>query len=237
MESKANITWQKAAILVAVLTVVLPVALKFSLATLFPSRDLLFQTTPAVYVDGLTTASIIVTNAGRSPERNVVVKLQRQSLSPEKILVTIGEPTRSSATHYDSAEPKISLSKLKGGDSFVIPVGDLHPDEAVVVYLAGKVEGLTASSLALYSARVESSTTVAMRADGIARPEHELTLHGIYWAFSPYVLAILLAALIFILAIALIHETFFDDDHKKMARWWRAMDSLQEKIDKDRRYQ
>lgn len=238
MSAESTTTWQKIAIIIALLTLALPAAARFGWQLVFPPNYLLYETTHTTKIDETQIASVIVVNAGHATQKDVVLYLPSNSVDTEHVKIEISSPKRTHLRSLFEAEPKTPIKKYSQESGFKVPLGNIAPEEEVrVTLLAASKEDLFLTRLSLSDVRVESSSMSAFEADGLRYPAFGDDRHTIYVQVSPYALAFVLAFLGLILLTGLIHDIFFETPQKKVTRLWRQMDQLQEKIDKERRYQ
>ncbi len=239
MSTENSITWQKLAIIIAVLTIVLPALAKFYLNIVFPENYLLYEASHTTKTDKIQTASIIVSNAGRGTQKEVFLYLPSDATEYKNTSIEVSTPKRSGLRNIFEAEPSIPLEKFSKETGAKIPLGNIEPEEEVPITLTSisKSEDPYLKRLTLSDARVESASMLAIEADGIRYPRFNDDLHSTYISMAPFMLAMLLAILGIAILAGMIFDLFFDSPQKKMTRLWRQMDQLQEKIDKERRYQ
>lgn len=239
MSTESPITWQKIAIIVAILSVALPTVAKFYLNMVFPENYLLYEKTHTTKTEEIQTASIIVYNAGRGIQKDVFLYIPSDVTEYENTSVEVSNPYRSGLRSiYDAPSPD-PLEKFFKERGSKIPLGNIKPEEEVLVTLRviPKPDDPYTPRLSLSDVQVESSSMSAIEADGIKYPRFHEDAHSLYMSAAPFFLALTLALLGLALFIAMIFDIFFDTPQKKMSRLWRQMDELQEKIDKERRYQ
>src|SRR3546814_12053231 len=94
MKSESSITWQKVAIVIAILTLALPTAIRFSWQLVFPPNYLLYETTHTTRIDNSQAASVIVINAGNSTQKDVALYLPSDSTDAETTKVEIRSEER-----------------------------------------------------------------------------------------------------------------------------------------------
>jgi len=228
--------WNKAAVITTVLIVLIPATGRFAWQVIFPPDYLLYYVTPAIVAYDSTAQAIITTNAGSQPQEDVTLYLPSGSLDPENTKIEITSPKQYGS--YFRAEPDISINDVTHKGGYKIPLGRLNPGEEVRFAVASKdVTGYRSYTLPISDVRIESSATVAKEADGTPYPDHPDDLHNIYISASPYIFALFASIIALIMLIGLLYDIFFDSHKKQMTRLWRQMDDLQEKIDKERRYQ
>lgn len=239
MSTEIPVTWQKVTIIIALLTLALPTAARFGWQLVFPPDYLLYETSHTTKVGNNQAASVIVVNAGNTTQRDVALYLPSDSTDPKQTKIEISSPRSSNIRSLFEAEPEISFEKFSQESGFKIPLGNIAPEQEVRVTLfaTAKKEDLIPTRLSLSDARVESSSMSAIEADGVRYPAYSDDLHTMYDKTSPYILAIVLALFGLIMLISLLHDIFFETPQKQMTRLWRQMDLLQEKIDKERRYE
>src|SRR3546814_7124829 len=125
MKSESSITWQKVAIVIAILTLALPTAIRFSWQLVFPPNYLLYETTHTTRIDNSQAASVIVINAGNSTQKDVALYLPSDSTDAETTKVEISSPRRFNLRSLFEADPKTSLSKYSQESGFKIPLGNI----------------------------------------------------------------------------------------------------------------
>ncbi|WP_162615847.1 P-loop NTPase family protein [Solilutibacter oculi] len=237
-ESSSSVTWQKLAVIIAILTLALPVFARFAFRVVFPDNYLLYETTSVIKTERSQVGAVIVINGGTAAQKEVALYLPSGAADAKSTFVEISAPRRSSLRSLFEADPSTPLSKFSQGTGFKIPLGTIEKDEEVRVTLKTIQPGdLPTSSLLLSEVRAESAAMTAIEADGLRRPEFHEDWHTFYMDVSPYLLALVLAVICLGVLVSFIHDVFFDTPRKKMARLWRQMDQLQEQIDKDRRYE
>lgn len=237
-DASSTITWQKIAIIVAVLTLALPAAVRFAWNVVFPPDYLLYEVIPSIQANDILVGGVVVVNGGRSPQKEVALYLPSSAARPENVTVEISAPRSSSLRSLFDADPNTPLTKFSQESGSRIPLGTIDPEQEVrITFKATKPDGVFSQSLTLRDARVESSTMTAIEADGIRRPRFHEDAHTFYHDFAPYLLAFLIALIGLAILISFIHDVFFDTPQRKMSRLWRQMDTLQEQIDKERRYE
>jgi hypothetical protein len=239
MSSETTATWQKVAVIIAVLTVALPTVSRFLWRVVFPPDYLLYETTHTTRGEGIQSASIVVTNAGLDVQRDVALYLSLDSANASVTRVEVSSPRRSGLRSLFNADPKVPLSTFAHDAGFKVPLGNIGPEEEVRVtlILVANDEDRFTPTLSLSDARVESASMSAIEADGHRRPQFGDDAHSVYVQLAPYVLAMLLAVIGLMIFLSIIFDVFFDTPQQKMTRLWRQMDQLQEQIDKERRYQ
>ena len=231
-------TWQKVAIIIAVLTFTLPAGARFAWQVIFPANYLLYETTHTTRTDAIQTATAIVTNDGSATQRDVAIYLPVEAMDPAQVKVEVSSPRTAGLRSIFEAQAKVPLQKYAEDTGSKIPLGNIAPGQEVrVTFVATADPDSYLRSLSLSDMRVESSTSSAIEADGVRRPSFNEDWHTSYMQAAPYILAFLLGILGLFLIVGLIYDIFFETPQKKMARLWRQMDTLQEKIDKERRYQ
>ena len=239
MSTENSTTWQKVTIIIALLTLALPTAARFGWHLVFPPNYLLFETSHTTKIGATQSASVIVVNAGNETQRDVALYIPSDATDAKNTKIEISSPRRSNLRSLFEAEPQTAIAKYSQESGFKVPLGNIAPEEEVrVTFIAtsGK-EDLIPTRLTLSDARVESSSMSAIEADGVRYPAYGDDLHSMYVQVAPYILAIFLALFGLIMLISLLHDIFFETPQKQMTRLWRQMDQLQEKIDKERRYQ
>lgn len=237
-ETSSAVTWQKIAIIIAILTLALPAAVRFAWKIVFPPNYLLYEVAPSVQVGDIVVGGLVVVNGGGAPQKEVALYLPSRAANPKYVTVEVSSPRRSSLRSLFDAEPNVPLTSFSKESGSRIPLGTIEPDEEVrVTFKATKPDNDFSQPLSLRDARVESSAMTAIEADGIRRPEFHEDLHTFYVDSAPYLLAFLFALIGLAVLINFIHDVFFDTPQKKMTRLWRQMDTLQEQIDKERRYE
>jgi len=239
MIQESNTTWQKATVIIAVLAVVVPVAVRYAWNVVVPANYLLYETTFTTKTSNVQTASVIVVNAGNAAQKQVTIYLPSTATNPKQTTIEISSPRNPNLRYLFEAEPKIPLTKYIDDTGSKIPIGNIDPGNEVRVTLAeaSQSENLGIHALSLSDARVNSSAASGIKADGIRYPDLADDIHSIFLSASPYFLALLLAIFILFTVIGIIFTAFFDSPYKQMSRLWRQMDTLQEKIDKNRRYE
>lgn len=232
-------TWQKVTVIIAVLAVVVPFVARYAWGVVFPANYLLYETTFTTKTPGTQTASIIIRNDGGAIQKNVTIYLPSKAADPKRTTIDISSPQNPSLEYLIDAEPKIQLSRYTEETGAKIPVGDIGPGNGVRVTLAetSKGDDLQMAALSLSDVRVDSSAAPAVKADGVRYPSFADDAHSVFLSVSPYLLAFILLLVVVGMVGGLIFSTFFDTPHKQMSRLWRQMDTLQEKIDKERRYE
>lgn len=218
--------------LVAVFAVLVPMVGRYTWGLLFPSDYLLFQEISSIEGKGFSAAGIVITNAGSRRQNSIVLSLP-VSFGPEGERWFNVSPARRLILPFDNAE--VSDALVAKGNRYEISVGTLMPKESVRVTLLAM--GNTKDEQPtwhFYGLRVQSATTVALEASSTKHPTHDLSAADFYREMAPYVLAA--AALFIALAVfvSLLFDLFFDSDEKKVARLWRQMDAIQERIFKER---
>lgn len=239
MTSENTTTWQKVTVIIAVLAVVVPVAARYSWNVVFPANYLLYEATFTTKTTGTQTASVIIMNAGNAVQKNVTIYLPSKATNAKLTTIEISSPQSPSLGYLIDAEPKTSLAKYTEETGAKIPIGNIEPGNEVRATLAetSKGDDLQIDTLSLSDVRVDSSAASAIKADGVRYPSFADDVHSMFLSASPYFLAFMLLLLAVGVVAGFIFSTFFDTPHKQMARLWRQMDALQEKIDKDRRYE
>ena len=239
MSTESTVTWQKMTVIIALLTLALPVAARFGWQLVFPPNYLLYETTHTTKVSNIQTASVIVVNAGNSTQRDVALYLPSDSTDAKITSIEVSSPRRSNLRSLFEAEPQTPIAKYSQESGFKIPMGNIAPEEEVRVTLTAtsKTDEFLPTRLSLSEARVESSSMSGIEADGVRYPAFSDDPHTMYVQLSPYLLAAFSTLFGLIMLISLLHDIFFNTPQKQMTRLWRQMDDLQEKIDKERRYQ
>jgi len=239
MISDNTTTWQKVTVIIAVLAVVAPFSARYAWNVVFPANYLLYEATFTTKTNNTQTASVIIRNAGGAVQKNVTVYLPSKATNPKFTTIEISSPQSPGIEYLVDSEPKIPLVKYTEETGAKIPVGNIEPGNGVRVTLAeaSKGDDLQTNSLSLSDVRVDSSAAPAIKADGIRYPSFADDIHSIFLSASPYFLAFILLILTAGTVAGFIFSMLFDTPHKQMARLWRQMDTLQEKIDKDRRYE
>jgi hypothetical protein len=237
-DATSNITWQKVAVLTAVISIAFPVVARFAWEVVFPPDFLLYEITPTISVGDYRVGALVITNAGRAVQNNIAVYIPARSIDPESTTVELSGPRRASWSYLWSLEPDTPIEAYIDGESVSFSVGTLAPGEEVRITFVEERNGLSFSAgLGIRDARVESSSAFGKQADGIRYPEHDNSLHSFYFGLAPYLLAFILSLIFIGIVAAIIFESLFDTPRKKMTRLWREMDNLQEIIDKERRYE
>lgn len=231
-----QVTWQKIAVVASILFVAVPFAADALWSIFYPDDYLLYEVRQRVAFDGRTTQLLVINNAGRKTQKNVAVILDASKAYTQRTLVDVSTPKRIFLSGYSAAEPDVPLSDFSRAASVFVPLGNIEPDEQVVVAFGTREQDGIYLSGINSDVRVESSTTVAIKADGIRRPSTAHDAHSGYVELAPGILAFIVAIVSAIVIIALVFGIFFDSPEKQMTRLWRQLDDLQEKIDKERRY-
>ena len=236
-DTSSSITWQKIAIIVAVVLVAVPAIAGFAWKVVFPQNYLVYATTPIIQTSNSLVGGITITNEGSAVQRDVVLDLTSQNADPKNTFIDISGPSNAPIDFILPSEPKTPLSKYSKGEGSEVPIGIINPGEEVLVTLkAVKPSEYFVYTLSLLDVHVQSSQMTAIKADGVRRPELNDDLHTFYMMVAPYFLALVAAMIIVIIGISIVHEAFFDTLERKMTRLWKQMDLLQEKHDKERRY-
>jgi hypothetical protein len=172
MISENTTTWQKVTVIIAVLAVVVPVAARYAWGVVFPANYLLYETTFITKTGAAQTGSIIVTNAGNAVQKNVTIYLPSKTANPKRTTIDISSSQSPSLDYLIDAEPKTSLTKYTQESGSKIPIGNIDPGNEVRITLAevSKEGDLPIDTLSLSDVRVDSSTTKAIKANGIRYP-------------------------------------------------------------------
>ena len=157
-DSSPNVTWQKMALVVAILTLALPTVGRFAWRVVYPPNYLLYETSASVQVAEDLVGEVAVVNAGHSVEKDVALYLPSRAADPASTRVEVSSARRSSLRSLFDATPKIELSKFVRESGSKIPLGTIEPEEEVrVTFIASKPKDGYRPVLSLSDARVESS--------------------------------------------------------------------------------
>lgn len=235
-DTTSTVTWQKIAVLAAIVVVVLPVVAGFAWKVIFPKNYLLYNDSPIITAANIDIGAVTVINAGSATQTNITFYLPTQYIDPKHTFIAISTPSRSLGYAF-SADPESPLTQFKSSNGIQINLGTIQPDEKIrLTFKQVKPNGVFLSQLSFLGLHIESAQTVAIEADGTPRPAFAEDIHSLYMDAAPYFLALIASILALFIAVAVIYEAFFDTTQSKMTRLWKQMDILQEKIDKERRY-
>lgn len=235
MDTNQGPTWQKFGVIAAILIVIVPWVAKEAYGVVFPPYYLIYQLQHPINGDGFAAFAAIITNVGSQAQDGITLTVPSDSYNPDKAYVDVGTPSKYS--FIQSSNPKLGELVHANNTGFIIPVGRLMPGETVRVTLITEASGQHPIWLLSNAVRVESKQGLAKQTDDLTFSEADDSLHAVLWEASPYFVAFILSLLAVFASAGLIYSIAFDSKQKQMARLWKQMDTLQQKIDKERRYE
>jgi hypothetical protein len=228
--------WQKVAVIVSVMLFAVPAGAVRAWRALYPEHLLVVEAAETAPFSGVATASITIHNQGTQREENVMLSVEADSIEGDALLAAVSDAT---SFNVYSADTMYEHWKVAPNGHAQVRIGRILPGESIRVSLVGVGRKLTESvqlDPSFGEPKVTSDLATGVEASSDPLPG-SLSLRSAYFEMSPYAFAFVVGLFVVMIGVGIIYELFFSTPQKQMAALWRQMDLLQEKIDKERRYQ
>jgi hypothetical protein len=237
MDSGSTTHWQKVAVVVTILIVLVPTLISKAWSLLYPEHHLLYSAFAAQGHGGTGVAVVQIYNQGQVRERDVILKFSEASLAQGIPQAAVSESS-TYGTYY--GEGRFTPVEAAKDGRFQVHVGELPPESTVQVTLLTKGMKLGESTMdpTWSSANYQVIAQEALGEEAERTPvAASMDFRSEWFRYSPYAFAFVIGLFVVGLGAGMIYDIFFSTPQKQMTLLWQQMDRLQERIDKAKRYE